>query len=158
MSFMVSATAYSITMPSNQVTKVSGSYRADTPGKGRTLVQRGQRPLWGVGQDGFVFMVWGKRQVPALFEYQRQASGVGVGTGLQDVFCSPKGHFTQTGIWSAKGEGRLETGANLVLGQRGRLEQYGWVRNIPVGGLTRVEVSRPTSGQVPGQEPRVGIW
>lgn len=102
--------------------------------------------------------VGGKRQVPALFEYQRQASGVGVGTGLQDVFCSPKGHFTQTGIWSAKGEGRLETDANLVLGQRGRLEQYGWVRNIPVGGLTRVEVSRPTSGQVPGQEPRVGIW
>lgn len=61
MSFMVSATAYSITMPSNQVTKVSGSYRADTPGKGRTPVQRGQRPLWGVGQDGFVFMVWGEK-------------------------------------------------------------------------------------------------
>lgn len=72
-------------------------------------------------------MLWtvcgvGKRQVPALFEYQQQASGEGVGIGLQDVFCSSKGDFTQTGIWSAKDEGMLETGASLVLGQRGRLE------------------------------------
>ena len=72
-------------------------------------------------------MLWtvcsvGKRQVPALFEYQQQASGEGVGIGLQDVFCSPKGDFTQTGIWSAKGEGRLETGASLVRRDR----EGGW--------------------------------
>lgn len=90
MSFMVSATAYSITMPSNQVTKVSGSYRADTPGKGRTPVQRGQWPLWGVGQDGFVFMVWGKRQVPALLNINGKPQVKVLGLDCRMSFVAPR--------------------------------------------------------------------
>lgn len=37
-------------------------------------------------------------------------------------FVAPKGDFTQTGIWSGKGKGKLETGASLVRRDR----EGGW--------------------------------
>lgn len=56
-------------------------------------------------------------------------------------------------------EGRRQAPTACWDRERGWSSVGGWVGNSPVGGLMRVEVSRPTAGQrAPGQEPRVGIW